>query len=112
MGNLKTPWELFGIECGEGWIPLIEPVLKYIQEYNKGKEEEQQIIVYQIKEKFGALRIEVGNYPEELRNMVEAAENASVTICEKCGAPGSLRDCGGGWYHTLCDECLEKRHKI
>ena len=24
MEDLKTPWELFGVECGEGWFPLIE----------------------------------------------------------------------------------------
>ena len=35
MKDLKTPWELFGVECGEGWFSLIEPILQYIQSYNK-----------------------------------------------------------------------------
>ena len=47
MEDLKTPWELFGVECGEGWFPLIEPILQYIQSYNKDKAEEYQIVVYQ-----------------------------------------------------------------
>lgn len=111
MKDLKTPWELFGVECGKGWFSLIEPILQYIQSYNKDKSEENKIVVYQIKEKYGTLRFEIGNYPEELDNMVEAAEKASATTCEKCGAPGSLRDCNG-WYHTLCDKCLlEKTEK-
>lgn len=110
MKDLKTPWELFGVECGEGWFPLIEPILQYIQSYNKDKAEEYQIVVYQIKEKWGILQLEIGNYPDELAKMIEAAEKASTTTCEKCGAPGSLRDCRG-WYHTLCDKCFEKQQK-
>ena len=60
MEDLKTPWELFGVECGEGWFPLIEPILQYIQSYNKDKAEEYQIVVYQIKEKWGILQLEIG----------------------------------------------------
>ena len=77
---------------------------------NKDKAEEYQIVVYQIKEKWGILQLEIGNYPDELAKMIEAAEKASTTTCEKCGAPGSLRDCRG-WYHTLCDKCFEKQLK-
>lgn len=77
MEDLKTPWELFGVECGEGWFPLIEPILQYIQSYNKDKAEEYQIVVYQIKEKWGILQLEIGNYPDELAKMIEAAEKAS-----------------------------------
>ena len=52
MEDLKTPWELFGVECGEGWFPLIEPILQYIQSYNKDKAEEYLIVVYLIKDKW------------------------------------------------------------
>lgn len=108
MKDLKTPWELFGVECGEGWFSLIELILQYIQSYNKDKAEEYQIVVYQIKEKWGILQLEIGNYPNELAKMIEAAEKASTTTCEKCGAPGSLREFGG-WYKTLCDDCWEEK---
>jgi hypothetical protein len=76
MEDLKTPWELFGVECGKGWFPLIEPILQYIQSYNKDKAEEYQIVVYQIKEKWGILQLEIGNYPNELAKMIEAAEKS------------------------------------
>ena len=108
MEDLKTPWELFGVECGKGWFPLIEPILQYIQSYNKDKAEEYQIVVYQIKENWGILQLEIGNYPNELAKMIEAAEKASTTTCEKCGATGSLRKFGG-WYKTLCDDCWEEK---
>ena len=109
MKELKTPWELFGVECGKGWYPLIEPILQYIQSYNKDRAEEDQIVIQQIKEKFGTLHIYISNYPEELAKMVSEAQEASATTCEKCGAPGSLRNCG--WYYTLCDKCFEERMK-
>ncbi len=109
MKELKTPWELFGVECGEGWYPLIEPILQYIQSYNKDRSEEHQIVVYQIKEKWGTLQLEIGNYPDELAKMMSEAQKASETTCEKCGAPGSLRN--DGWYRTLCDKCFEERMK-
>ena len=108
MDKIKTPWELFGVECGKGWYSLIEPILQYIQDYNKDKPDENKIEVYQIKEKWGTLRLEIGNYPKELGKMIEAAEKASDTTCEKCGAPASIRKCRG-WYKTLCDSCYTKK---
>lgn len=105
MNKIKTPWELFGVDCGEGWFPLIKPLLKYIEDYNKEKTEEKKMVVYQIKEKWGRLVIDVGNYTEEFDKMVQSAEEKSATICEKCGAPASLRKYRG-WYKTLCDDCL------
>ena len=110
MEDLKTSWELFGVECEKGRFPLIEPILQNIQSYNKDKAEENQIVVYQIKEKWGILQLEIGNYPNELAKMIEAAEKASESTCEKCGAPGSLRECGG-WYKTLCDDCWKKKNE-
>lgn len=51
--NPKWPFELFGVECGEGWYPLIKPIFEYIEEYNKNKEkEEDKMKVLQCKEKF------------------------------------------------------------
>ena len=46
----KEPYELFGIECGEGWKKLYQPIIDYIDEYNKDKEGVDKIEIYQIKE--------------------------------------------------------------
>lgn len=46
------PFNMFGIECGKGWIPLIKPIVEYIDNYNNGKNEEDKIYINQIKEKW------------------------------------------------------------
>lgn len=110
MNKTKTPWELFGVDCGEGWFPLIKPVLEYIEDYNKDKSEEKKTVVYQVKEKWGTLVIEAGNYTKELYELIESAEKKSATVCEVCGASASLRNYRG-WYKTLCDDCWTKKTK-
>ena len=41
-------------ECGSGWDKIIEPLINYVEDYNKKAEkEEDKIIIAQIKEKFG-----------------------------------------------------------
>ncbi len=60
----------------------------------------------QIKEKFGALRIYATECPRDsvFYNIINTAEAQSRTICEQCGAAGTLRSLGG-WYHVACDAC-------
>ena len=72
--KIPTPIELFGIECGKGWYKLIEPIIKYIEEYNQDKKEEDKIKIIQIKEKFGELRFYTNFGTEELHKMIEEAE--------------------------------------
>ena len=81
---MKTPIELFGIECGNGWHPLLEPICEYILKYNSGKDGREHI---------------------EL--LISDAEQKSKTICETCGNPGILRNVNG-WYRTLCESCSNK----
>lgn len=40
----------------------------------------------------------------KLTELVDAAEKRSATVCEQCGAPGTLR-VHGGWCRTTCDGC-------
>ena len=41
---------------------------------------------------------------KRVRELVETARDASSSICQKCGAPGSLRQLS--WVQTLCDDHL------
>lgn len=61
--------------------------------------------IAQIKEKMGGLRFYVnGPLSNELRAQILQAENIeSLRACERCGAPGRLRE--GRWRHTYCDNC-------
>lgn len=91
----KTPFELFGIECGHGWRGLYGPLIK--------KAEAEGVEILQIKEKFGGLRFYVSDASDELYAAIDDAENKSFTICERCGNPGK-RMSVHGWIRTRCDE--------
>lgn len=105
--KLPEPYELFGIECGDGWKSLYQPIIDYINDYNsKVDKEEDKIEILQIKEKFGRLRIYVSQHNDELNNMIRDAEEKSDETCEMCG---STTDVGhtSGYIITCCKDCAQ-----
>jgi hypothetical protein len=64
-------------------------------------DEVPQVIVDQVKEKFGTLRFYYHGGDDIIDGMVRMAESISGFTCEKCGAPGKMR--GRGWLYTACD---------
>lgn len=60
--------------------------------------------VSDLKEKFGGLRVYLEHYDGRLQALIDASENLSFQVCEKCGAPGALR-VDRNWFRTLCDTC-------
>lgn len=76
------------IDCGKGWYDLITKMHQEIVKIDPGYG------IYQIKEKFGALRLYFrcsGPYQESLvRNIVTRYERASTLTCEETGKPGQL----------------------
>ena len=106
MSKLYTPFELFGVEVGKGWRPLVEPVYNRIQELNA---QGANIEITQIKEKFGMLCIYVHNAPKEIYDMIRDTEAKSVHICERCGKPAGRVKSKSSWIYTLCPDCLEER---
>lgn len=102
--KIKAPIELFGVECGKGWYPLLEPICEYILKYNSGKDDSECIEFTQVKEKWGFLHIYTSRTTEELRELISDAEQKSKTTCEVCGNPGNLKKVNG-WYRTMCNSC-------
>ena len=94
-----------GFCCGEGWWPIIAELCGQIQNHinwkNRQSEIVPQVVVGQIKEKFGGLRFYYSGGDDEISGMVRMAEAWANNTCETCGAPGKRRD--GGWIKTLCD---------
>lgn len=94
-----------GFCCGEGWWPIIAELCSQIQNHinwkNRQLEIVPQVVVGQIKEKFGGLRFYYSGGDDEISGMVRMAEAWANNTCETCGAPGKRRD--GGWIKTLCD---------
>lgn len=101
-----------GFAVGPGWWPIIEELCRQIQSHVDWKQEQkekynrgegcEQVVVAQIKEKFGGLRFYYDGGDEHVSGMVRMAEAWAANSCETCGKPGERRS--GGWIRTLCDE--------
>jgi hypothetical protein len=94
-----------GFAVSQGWWPIIEILCSNIQAHLDWKNRESlivpQVVVEQIKEKFGGLRFYYQGGDEQIHGMVRMAEAWADTACEECGAVGKRRS--GGWIRTLCD---------
>ena len=127
-GRRMLPFPMFGIECGDGWYNILNSLCFQIQSYidwrekfNQGiidrnkKEDPEghinqqmlqeyipQVVVSQVKEKFGTLSFYYDGGDEKIDGMVRMAEAMSAVTCEVCGNAGKFR--GRGWYYTSCDE--------
>lgn len=104
----RTNLLCFGFECGKGWYPLIEHLASDINGILEKEQIEMQVT--QVKEKFGSLSFYYYGGNQEIQNLVSKAEEASYTVCETCGAPGTLRK--NGWYEVKCDQCYNNKTKF
>lgn len=97
---------------GPGWGKLIDKF------YDVKEQIAPSIVVQQVKEKFGGIRIYIGfgediededvsSSYEELLGIIDELEQESYKTCEACGAFGQMAK-RYGWYKTLCVECAEK----
>lgn len=91
-------------DVGPGWRPLLDELHAELL----ARWPHHQI--QQVKEKFGTLRFYGTPYPgpstegwAEFNAIIRTYEKRSATICEQCGAPGTLRT--DGWKKTHCDPC-------
>ncbi len=101
-----TAYELYGWMVGPGWVPLLQPILRRIQQLN---EDGANIQITNVKEKWGRLVFYVDGATDEVYEMIYDAEKKSAHICEDCGAPAETIMSTTGWYYTLCPACLAKR---
>ncbi|MCD8207105.1 MAG: hypothetical protein LUD72_04115 [Bacteroidales bacterium] len=103
------PYDLFPVECAQGWRKVIEPLFDYIEEYNKDKDTDDKIIVEQVKEKFGELRFYTNFNEETLGDMIGEAEDKADHTCEYCGSEEDVYKVSrSGWIKTLCQKCADK----
>lgn len=108
--TLKWPYELFGVECGKGWYKLLDPIFEYVEKYNNevAKGEEEKITFLQIKEKFGGLRVYTNFVTDELRELIDKAEDESYKTCEICGSVEDVGTAYEGWLVTECHSCMKE----
>lgn len=93
-----------GFAVDKGWWPILQALCSNIQHYLNWKNREgevvPQVVVTQIKEKFGGLRFYYDGGDDRVHGMVSMAESWADKTCETCGAPGTSG--GKGWIKTLC----------
>lgn len=109
-----------GFAIGQGWWPIVESLCSNIQNYIDWKNEQKQkfnrgdgcpqVVVVQIKEKFGGLRFYYEGGDEHIGGMVRMAEAWASRSCEECGNLGNRTQ--GGWVRTLCDFHIAEREAM
>ncbi len=101
----------WGFCVGSGWFDIIwrlsEKLEPLIAEFEKDNPEDSPIRMAQCKEKFGVLRVYLTTGTDKMFRLVDEAEAESETVCENCGAPGTVG--GNVWVSTLCDSCRKDK---
>lgn len=97
---------------GPGWHELVKKLVADLEAINPN------FNIEQVKEKFGGLRFygyttDADHYgwTDEQRELVDQAEEASFSICETCGEPGTPSDDGAYWVKTNCEKHRAERMK-
>lgn len=96
------------VECGEGWLTVIE---RYLLDLKAALPAEAKLESIQFYEKYGTLNVDlVDGYPlsDETRTKLRRAEilleGRSENICQICGDKGVLRETGSGWMSVTCEQ--------
>lgn len=98
-------------ECADGWYDIIYrlsiEIANIISTHNM---DPNVYSVFQVKEKWGVLRVYMNRYTEELHEVVGRAQKESEVTCETCGAEGKLMTDKGD-VRTTCDGCETARRE-
>lgn len=118
-----------GVCVGKGWYPILRALCHNIQAHIDAvacwrrnlivrnphnrplPEEVPQVVVTQIKEKYGGLRFYYDGGDDMIEGMVHMAESWAAVTCEICGNHGSIRN-AGGWLTSLCDMHYNERIEL
>lgn len=102
----------FQFECEDGWFRLILWLNKYIEDYSvqQNKYAEQypekylpvkQVVVSQLKEKFGTLKFSYEGGNERLGAIISFVEYISGFMCEYTGTTEDVGFNKNGWIKTM-----------
>lgn len=112
--TLDEQWKHTKNQVGEGWHELLDDLRKELDEITEKEKEHYQEYegyrIFQVKEKFGGLRVHVDNGIEKHLKIIDYFEGLSYHICEQCGHYGKCRN-DLNWVRTLCEEHYEAKRK-
>jgi len=103
--SMRDTCMCWGFECRDGWFNIIDDLSKKITETDP------DVQAAQVKEKFGGLRFYIDGGSEEVRKLIDEAEEESYKTCEKCGTKENVSQTKTGWIFTLCAKCEEERNR-
>lgn len=108
LGDKKSRSPIgWGIECWEGWFPIILETSKRIEELNQTQN--LNIKAAQVKEKFGGLRFYLDSTNNEAEEIIREAEKKCERTCEYCGSSGVIDTCRG-WWKCICEKCKNEKN--
>lgn len=73
------------------------------------KDELKSFWIYDIKEKYGTLRISCTWYTKEIDDVISKYEKLSQKTCINCGKPAEVIT--RGWISPYCKECIPNNEK-
>ena len=92
-----------GFLCGPGWYSILEDLAAKLERVVRD-DHFARFVVWHVAEHGGVLQIRYDRGNDRVKASVDAAERASLLICEDCGVP-SRHQARDGWGTTLCDAC-------
>lgn len=133
-GYIYDLFDAYGCEFGDGWYEVLSGLCNEVMWAFEREGLPVDIVVDRVKEKFGKLRFyyhfvnpEIKSIDplydgglqaksgrselhRDVKNIVRKWEDASMTVCESCGACGVLRR-DLRWVQTLCEQCYSPRRQ-
>lgn len=107
MQNFDELYEY--LDCvPQGWRDIVKQMInKMIVEFIRlPKEEFEDYIVLQVKEKYYTLRWYDNGHTEEIDKIINEADEKVQRVCIYCGAPATKYT--RGYIMGVCDKCYEK----
>jgi hypothetical protein len=93
--------DFFRRRVPDGWLGLV------LELHEALRAVDPDISYADIKPKWGELRVYLSADNERALQLAREATRRSRTICEVCGAAGTLHKSPWGWHRTLCGRCAE-----
>ena len=101
-GNLSSlEWYYSSGEELKDWSKKMIALDVARAEFRQVPPKAKQVIVSQVKEKFGGLRFYIDYGDDTIYGMIRMAESMSYRTCEVCGNPGEPNS--EGWISTRCE---------
>jgi hypothetical protein len=131
-GQIRDLFGAYGCEVGNGWYDMLRELCTEVKKSYERAGLPVDIVVDRVKEKFGKLRfyyhlvyygikdidpLDDGSLQaksrrselhRDVKNIIRKWEDASMAVCESCGAAGVLRR-DLRWVQTLCEQCYSPR---